>query len=303
MANQIFARLYPKGQEMTQRAQHIFGYIALSASVGNQYGGPESLNWANILTGIPYPAAGTLDKGTSLITTLSASAGTITATANNRFAVGDVVTFVGLTSALGLKLNGSSAIVVTASGTQFTFASAQTGTGTGETGMAVNGSPFFTSGILSNPVSATVTSLAVTAASGGTLAYITVTAANNYKAGAQVTFSGLTTALGLLLNGVTFTVAWANQTSFVIVSTLTGSAGSDSGTAYAQNPPVPYSIQVTSILNSGYVYQIDQRNQNIYPKQGGASASLPLASVTGAYPSGITGDLIAFSAYFLKDGN
>jgi hypothetical protein len=66
---------------------------------------------------------------------------------------------------------------------------------------------------------------------------------------------------------------------------------------------VPYSFQITSNLNSGYIYQIDQRNWNIYPKQVGASNSAPLASVTGAYPSGVTGDLIAFSAYFIKDGN
>jgi hypothetical protein len=302
MANQIFATPYPKGMEMTQRAQHVFGKIQLAASVGDQFGGPEALNWTNILTGSVYATGGTNASGTALITALSASGGTITATAANRFSVGQSISFVGLTTTIGLLLNGTTAIVATASSTSFTFLSTATGSGSSETGMAVSGSKFYTYGIPGNGVSATVTSLSATAASGGTPAYVTVTAANNYFAGATVTFSGLTTTLGLLLNGVQFTVLWANQTSFAILTALTGSAGSDSGTAIAQNPAAPYSIQITSNAASGYIYQIDQRNWNIYPFQAGSTTS-PLAKVTGAYPAGVTGDIIAYSAYFIKDGN
>jgi hypothetical protein len=303
MANQIFASNYPRGMQMEQRFQHVFGKIQLAASVGSQFGGPESLNWSNILSGAVYASGSTTSNGTALVTVLSASAGTITATAANRFSVGQAVTFVGLTSALGLLLNGQTVIVVTASTTQFTFANSATGTGTSETGMAVSGQKFLTYGLPTNPIAATVTSLAATAASGGTPAYVTVTAANNYFAGALVTFSGLTTTLGLLLNGVKFTVLWASQTQFAILTALTGSAGADSGTASAQNPCAPSSFIAASSAASGYIYQVDQRNWNIYPMQGGASASLPLAKVTGAYPAGITGDLISWSAYFLKDGN
>lgn len=303
MANQIFASNHPRGMQMEQRFQHVFGKIQLAASVGSQFGGPEALNWTNILTGAVYATGSSASNATSLITVLAASTGTITATAANRFVVGQTIKFVGLTTAIGLVLNGQTAIVATASATQFTFANAATGAGTGETGMAVSGAAFFTYGLASNPVSTPVTSLAVTAASGGTPAFITVTAANNFFAGATVTFSGLGTVLGLLLNGVQFTILWANQTSFAIQSILTGSAGADTGTAIARNPCAPSSFICSSSGASGYIYQADQRNWNLYPLQGAASASLPLAKVTGAYPAGITGDLISWSAYFLKDGN
>jgi hypothetical protein len=354
MANQIFASNYPKGMQMEQRFQHVFGKIQLAASVGNQFGGPESLDWTNILTGAVYATGGTNSNGTALITALSASAGTITATAANRFVVGQSITFVGLTTTIGLLLNGQTVQVVTATSSQFTFVNTATGSGSGETGMAVSGSKFFTYGLTGNNVTATVTSLSATAASGGTPAYITVTAANNFFKGASVTFSGLTTVLGLLMNGVQFTVLWANQTSFAILSALTGSAGSDSGTAIAQNPCAPTSFICSSSAASGIIYQADQRNWNLYPFEsagftpagtnsaptitttsggvttalgvaagalsevtgasgitgvqapvftGSAVSAAALAKITGAYPSSVTGDLISWSAYFLKDGN
>ena len=72
-------------------------------------------------------------------------------------------------------------------------------------------------------------------ASGGT---VTATAANNFLVGQAVTFSGNTSTLGLLLNGVTVTVVTASATQFTFVSTATGTGTSEVGVAYTANANV-----------------------------------------------------------------
>lgn len=72
------------------------------------------------------------------------------------------------------------------------------------------------SGFTNGNASALVTGLS---ASGGV---VTVTAANNFSVGENVTFKGCTTAFGLLLNGLTFPVASVTTgTSFTIATAIT----------------------------------------------------------------------------------
>lgn len=267
MSNQIFAYPYPRGVDDTLRALRVRGSILLAGSAVST---GEPLNWAAMVAGIPYNETnfvgkGTkLNKGSALVTTFSGSGTVVTATAANNFSPGQFVTFAGNTSTLGLLLNGLTFTVVTASTTQFTFASTASGSGTGEVGFAYSGKSFQLLAKGSQALLATVTSLAV---SGG---IITVTAANSYLPGAQVTFSGLGTALGLLLNGVTFTVASSTGTAFTMVSALTGSAGADTGTATGRNPPQPDLVNFWSANASGYIYQYSQATGVLYALQSGA---------------------------------
>ena len=297
MSNQLLANTSHSASNMIQKSQIVEGSIILAGSYGN----PEPINWASIVSGIGYNqlnfrGLGVAGTSSALVTAFSASSGTVTATAANRYSVGQKVTFFGCTTTLGKLLNGVTVIVATASTSQFTFLSSATGTGTSETGGSYSGSPFYTAGIPGPKVTASVTSLAV---SGGV---ITVTATNSFVAGATVTFAGLTTALGLLMNGVNFTVASAGASSFTMTSALTGSAGSDTGTATGNNPPVPYDVQFWSANASGYTYAYSDNNANLVIQQGAASASNPSAPIgTGALASAITGDIVRFQAFFLKD--
>ena len=155
MSTQILVNPYPFGNEVNQRSQTVTGTIVLFGAV--QVTSPpttgDALNWLNMVTGNANNE-NFLGQGkgnaAALITGLSASLRTVTATAANNFTVGQVVRFVDLTTTLGLLLNGTSAIVVTASPTQFTFLSPATGSGSGETGIAVSGGNFFTLAV--NPV-------------------------------------------------------------------------------------------------------------------------------------------------------
>lgn len=267
MSNQIFAYPYPRGVDDTLRALRVRGSILLAGAAVST---GEPLNWAAMVAGIPYNETnfvgkGTkLNKGSALVTTFSGSGTVVTATAANNFSPGQFVTFAGNTSTLGLLLNGLTFTVITASTTQFTFASTASGSGTGEVGFAYSGKAFQLLAKGSQAILATVTSLAV---SGG---IITVTAANSYLPGAQVTFSGLGTALGLLMNGVTFTVKSSIGTTFAMTSVLTGSAGSDTGTATGRNPPQPDIVNFWSANGSGYIYQYAQATGVLYAMQSGA---------------------------------
>ena len=115
------------------------------------------------------------------MTTFAASAGVVTATANNNFFVGQQITFVGNTSTLGLLLNGVIVTVATVAPRSLHSLPAATGSGSGEVGLAVtaNANVFPLQGA-NAAIAATVTALS---ASGSIL---TVTAANNYLPGAQV---------------------------------------------------------------------------------------------------------------------
>lgn len=285
MSNQIFAYPYPRGVDDTLRALRVRGSILLAGAAVST---GEPLNWGAMVAGIPYNETnfigkGTkLNKGSALVTTFSGSGTVVTATAANNFSPGQFVTFAGNTSTLGLLLNGLTFTVVTASTTQFTFASTASGSGTGEVGFAYSGKSFQLLAKGSQALLASVTSLAV---SGG---IITVTAANSYLPGAQVTFSGLGTALGLLMNGVTFTVKSSIGTTFAMTSALTGSAGADTGTATGRNPPQPDIVNFWSANGSGYIYQYAQATGVLYVMQSGTAT--PTGTISAPTITTVSGD-------------
>src|SRR6185312_13599773 len=104
MANQLLLDPFPGGKEITASAEVFNGSIALAGSAVTT---GEPLNWANIITGVGYNEINRTGEGqhgnsTARVTAFSASGGTVTATAANNFSVGQQVSFVGNTSALGL---------------------------------------------------------------------------------------------------------------------------------------------------------------------------------------------------------
>ncbi len=282
MANQPFVYPFPRGVDNSQHETTLDGAIVLAGSAS---AGGEAIAWNSLLSGVPYNETNWLGRGpgrntgSALVTAFSASLGTALVIAANNFAPGQPVTFKGCTTTLGLLLNGVTVTVVTASATQFTFLSSATGENEGETGMAVSGIGYQMLAKGSQSLSAAVTSLAV---SGG---IITVTAANYYLPGAQVTFSGLGTALGLLMNGVKFTVLASTGTAFTLASTLTGTAGSDTGTATGNNPPQPHSVRFWSATASGYLYQYNEILGQLFVFEGGAGTPAGTIVSTSTAPT------------------
>jgi hypothetical protein len=121
MANQILVDNFPGGISIESQVEVIRGSIALCGSAVST---GEPLNWANLVSGVGYNSVnreggGSHGRGNALVTALSASSGTITATAANNFQVGQLITFVGCTTTLGLLLNGLTFQVVTCSSSQF----------------------------------------------------------------------------------------------------------------------------------------------------------------------------------------
>jgi hypothetical protein len=295
MPNQILVDPFPGGKEITSAAEVFNGSIAL---VGAAVATGEPLNWTNLVSGVGYNEVNRIGEGihgpnTARVTVFAASAGTVTATAANNFAPGQQVTFLGNTSVLGLLLNGTTATVVTASATAFTFLSSATGTGTSEVGLAVSGSNVYPLQGANSAITATVTALA---ASGGV---VTVTAANNYLPGAQVVITSSTAGIGASISGQTLTVLSSTSTAFKVASAATGATGT--GTASGINPPQPFSVKVWSELGSGYVYQYSRTTGVLFVMVGGAAVSVPLAPLAAAaYPSGVLGDVIRYEAKFLK---
>lgn len=298
MSSQLFVNPWPRGVDDTLHSLVLSGSVLLA---GSAVATGEPINWNSIISAISYNETNFLGAGTkyntgsAYVTTFAASGGTVTATANNNYTPGQPVTFEGNTSALGLLLNGVTVTVVTASATQFTFLSGATGSGSSETGFSYSGKPYHLLASRGAKLTAPVTSLAV---SGG---IITVTAANYFLPGASVSFSGLSTAIGLLMNGLTFTVIASTGTAFTIASSLTGSAGADAGTATGHNAPQPYSVRFWSEGGSGYEYQYDQLRGTLFALAQGAAANDPLAPITaGAYPSAILGDVIKYEAKWAR---
>ncbi len=295
MSNQILVDPFPGGISIESAAQIIRGSIALA---GSSVSTGEPLNWANLVTGVGYNEVNRLGNGqhgsaTALVTTLAASAGVVTATANNNFQVGQLITFVGNTSTLGLLLNGVTVQVVSASSTSVTFTSTATGTGTGEVGLAVsaNSNVFPLQGA-NAAIASTVTALAASAG------IVTVTAANTYVPGAQVVVSVATGTLGPKLAGVTLIVIQSTSTAFTVTSAATGTTGT--GTASGINPPQPFSVQFWSELASGYVYQYSRTTGVLFVLTGAAAQSPLTALTAGAYPAGVLGDVIRYEATFQK---
>lgn len=295
MANQLFADVFPGGKDISSQVETFRGAIALCGSAVST---GEPLNWGNIISGEVYnyytkSGSGSHGTGQAYVTALSASTGTITATAANTFKVGQLVTFVGCTTTLGLLLNGVTVQVVTSSATQFTFLSASTGTGTSETGMAANAnSQVYPLQGANSILSATVTALS---ASGGV---VTVTAANSYLPGAQVVVTSATSGIGASISGKTLTVLNSTTTAFTVTSSATGATGT--GTAAGVNPPCPFDVQFWSENASGYVYQYSRQTGTLFVLTGAAAQSPLTALSAGTYPSGVLGDCIRYRASFTK---
>jgi hypothetical protein len=305
MSNAILINPFPTGADTTQHSLTITGSIVLC---GAAVATGEPLNFGTVYSGVGYneinnPAIASMITGgtahgpsTALVTTFSGSGTVVTATAANNFFVGQSVTFLGNTSTLGLLLNGTSAVIASASATQFTFASTATGTGTSEVGLAVTGRA------ASLPVpggpllTATVTALS---ASGSVL---TVTAANTFLPGAQVTVSVATGTLGPKLT-MTLPVLQSTGTAFTaqMPSALTGTTGT--GTATGANPPMPYDVRVESALASGYIYQYNQTFGTLFgfAQTNAAAAGDPLGKLAAAaYPAGALADVVRYTAKFAR---
>lgn len=296
MANQILVDNFPGGKDISTQVEAFNGSVALCGSAVST---GEPLNWASIVGGEGYNQLsrfgnGTHGSATALVTAFSASTGTVTATANNNFKVGQQVTFVANTSTLGLLLNGVTVTIVTASATQFTFLSSATGSGSSETGLAVtaNSNMFPLQGGNAS-ISATVTALS---ASGG---IVTVTATNTYLPGAQVVVTSVSSGIGVGISGKTLTVLQSTGTAFTVTSSATGATGT--GTAAGINPPQPFSVNFWSENGSGIVYQYSRATGVLYALVQGAAAQAALAPLTaGAYPASVLGDLIRYRALFTK---
>lgn len=295
MANQILLDPFPGGSDISSQAQTLSGSIALAGSAVST---GEPLNWSDLTTGIGYNEVnrngdGDHGSGTALVTAFAASSGVITATAANNFIVGQIISFVGCTSALGLLLNGVMVQVVTASATQFTFLSAATGSGASEVGLANTFNQVYPLQGANKALPATITAFS---ASGG---IVTVTAVNSYLPGAQVVITSSSAGIGVGVNGQTLTVLSSTGTAFTVASTATGATGT--GTASAVNPPQPFSVKVWSELASGYIYQYSRTTGVLYVLVQGAAttaALIPLAA--GAYPAAVKNDLIRYEAKFQK---
>lgn len=309
MANQILVNPWPlMGVDFTERAEIITGSVALA---GSAVATGEPLNWGNLVTGVGYNdtnfvgygnaqlASGVvINNATALVTTFSASSGTVTATAANNFFSGQRVTFLGNTSVLGLLLNGVTVTVVTATSSQFTFLSSATGTGTSEVGLAVAATQEPLTILSPNGPNLTAPVTAVSASGG----IITVTAANSFLPGAAVAFqnpSAGTLVTALANSGITYSVIQSTSTAFTIASTLTGTTGTANAVGF--NVPQPYSVDFWSANDSGYNYAYKQSTGCLFAQIGGASASTPNANLSaGAYPAAVLGDIVRYQAWFRR---
>ena len=257
MASKLFVYPYPYGVDDTQVSLVLSGSVLLA---GAAVPTGEPINWNSMVTGIPYNEANflgtgnTLNTGSSLVTGFSTSNGVITVTGANNFKAGQVVTFQSCTSTLGLKLNGLSFKVLASglSASQFKITSPLTGSGSSEYGFVFSGAPYQPLAKGPGAQNATVTNISLTSG------IVTVTAANYYLPGAQVTFSGLSTTLGAKMNGKNFIVLSSTGAAFTVATSLTGADGSESGTATGWNPPQPYKVVFSGANGSGYIYEYDE---------------------------------------------
>ncbi len=300
MANQLFSHPWPFcGKQPFMETVVVNGSLQL---YGSYPSGGEPINWANIVSAFgvnevnPLGMGKSFANGSANVTVLSASGGTITATAANNFVAGQTVKFVGCTSTLGLLLNGQTFVIVTASSTNFAFLSSSTGTGTGETGIVISFTPTLLN--FPPPPSQLTASITTYAASGGV---ITATSANNFLPGAQVTLSGGVSVLGLLLNGLTVTVTSSTGTAFTFVNASTGTGTGESAKATGRNPAQPYDVDFWSASGNGYTYSYNAALGALHVQQGGAAASNPNADISaGTYNATLLADCIRVQAYFQK---
>lgn len=301
MGVQLLINPFPAGFDSTQTSLTVNGSAQL---FGSAVSTGEPINWTSFMDGIGYNEINFMGNGvhgqaTAQTTGFAVSAGVCTCTAANNFFVGQQVTFAGNTQTLSAKFNGVVVTVLSASSTQFTFATASTGTTTtGDVGLAIGYLPR----VIPVPSLAAVQSVTVSAlsASGTTL---TVTGANNFLPGAVATVSVATGTLGPKLAGLNLPVISSTSTAFTATmpSALTGTTGT--GTASGQNPPTPYSAKFWSALDSGYIYQYNSTTGCLFvmAQTNAASAGDPLAKLAAAaYPAGVLGDVIKMELKFAK---
>lgn len=303
MANQLLVNAFPAGFDATQTTLTVNGSIALA---GSAVATGEPINWNNLMTGvgyneINYRGNGVHGESTALTTGFAVATGTVTVTAANNFQVGNQVTFLGNTGTLSALFNGQVITVVTASATQFTALTTNTGTTTtGDVGLAVAYRPLQ----IPEPGVGAQQALTVTAlsASGSTL---TVTAANNLLPGATATIAVATGTLGPKLAGLQLPVLNSTGTAFTATmpSALTGTTGTGTGTGV--NGVQPFSVKFWSALDSGYEYQYNSTTGCLFALQVPAAATLttvlPLSALAAAaYPAGVLADVIKMEAKFAR---
>ena len=301
MANQLLVNAFPAGFDSTQTTLTLNGSIALAGSAVTT---GEPINWNNLMTGvgyneINYRGNGVHGESTALTTGFAVSAGVVTVTAANNFFVGEQVTFAGNTGTLSALFNGQVVTIVSATSSQFTATTSNTGTTTtGDVGLAIAYRPLQ----IPEPGVNAAQALTVTALSAsGTM--LTVTAANSLLPGAYATIVVATGTLGPKLAGLQLPVLNSTGTAFTATmpSALTGSTGTGTGTGI--NGPQPYSVKFWSALNSGYEYQYNSTTGCLFVlgQTSGAAAGDPLAKLAAAaYPAGVLADVIKMEAKFAK---
>lgn len=300
MASLMLVNPYPDGMDSTQSSLTVNGSVLLAGSAVST---GEPINWTNLIdatayTQVNYRGNGKNGTGAAYTTGFAVSAGVCTVTAANNFSVGQAIQFLGNTQTLSALFNNAAPVtILSASSTSFTFSTTNTGTTTtGDVGVAYRA----LSVNLPVPADGYVQNITVTAlsASGTTL---TVTGTNLLLPGAEVTVSVATGTLGPKLANLTLTVLNSTGSAFTALmpSALTGTTGT--GTANSSNPPQPYSVKFWSSLDSGYIYQYNSTTGCLFVMQGGASVSLPLASIGAeTYPAGVLADVILYEAKFRR---
>ena len=304
MANQLLINPFPCGVSNSQHFQELNGSIQLAGSAVTT---GEPINWNDLISGIGYNEVnylgnGVNGNGTALVTAFSGDGTTVTATAVNNFSIGQKVRFKGNTTAMGLLLNGVSVTVATASSSQFTFLNSANTTGSGEVGLAIVDATVHPYSLGPNhPFNITVTAVSASGTVG------TATAANNLLPGSQVTFGTFTTGtLGpKLVSAGTMTVLNSTSTAFTfqMPSALTGTTGAS--TAVGINPIQPFSVIFWSDAGTGYEYTYSSATGtmfvNVVPLASALTVTLPLTNLAAAaYPAGVLGDVIKFTAKFPK---
>jgi hypothetical protein len=303
MANQLLVNPFPAGFDSTQTTLTVSGSIALA---GSAVATGEPIDWTNLMDGIGYNEInfrgnGAHGQASALTTGFAVSAEVCTVTADNNFFAGQLVTFLGNGQTLSALFNGVVVTVLSATASEFTFSTAETGTTTtGDVGLAVAYQPrSIPEPGLNATIPATVTALS---ASGTTL---TVTAANTYLPGAEVYISVATGTLGPKLAGIAVKVIESTSTAFTATmpSALTGTTGT--GTASGTNPAIPFDVEFHSALASGYVYQYSETTGVLFVMETGDTTSVttaaPLAPLAAdVYPAGVLADVVKFTAKFCK---
>lgn len=184
---------------------------------------------------------------TATITNVTASAGTVTYTASNSFAAGELVTITGVisstntTGAPNAGYNLSNVVIASASGSQFTVTNAATGT--------------YTSGGTATANPASLTTIHTSSSTSSTIDEVWLYATNNATASVQLTiFYGSTATGGNVYAPITQVIPAQSGLTLIIPGLiLTGGAVTVSAYATALST----TSNAASVINiSGYVNRI-----------------------------------------------